>query len=1234
MGYLHSLEIENFKSYQGKHLIGPFRRFSSIVGPNGSGKSNLMDAICFVLGEKTQNLRVRKLGDLIYGAPVGKPIANKCFVKMKFINDDNSATIFARMVTTGGSEYRINDSVVTPAQYHERLEEINIFIKAKNFLVYQGTVESYAMKTPKERTQLFEELSRSGELANEYNKLKQEMIKAEEDAQFNMNKRRGIVQEKREAKIEKDEAERYQNLRDDLANKNIQLYLVQLFSAEQSRQKAKEELQLVKNDLEDDRKVRNERDAVVGKMQKEHKLHVKELKKLEAKVEDMEKKIDDFKPQCSQNKQEFTHLEQKLATAKKSHKAVIDAAVKQEESLKALEERRKEILNQKQSCEANINAQSQQMELNLDAAQVSEYNRLKSIAESQSIKLTTDLESLGQEKEFALNSIQHEKHRIKTLEDKLAQKTAELERQKQALANALEFQKNHSEILTTETVALKKLEVEVKESKQELERLTLELQDLNDQISDAHGDSMESERTRRRNEAVENLKKMFPEKVFGRLVELCSPSQKKYQLAVTKVLGGNMMAVIVDSDDTAEECIGYLKEQRYPAERFLPLSTLEVGPIIERIREMAESVKGKLLYDVIHCPQSNIKKAVQFACNNAVVCDTTDQAKELASGRDNIRCKAVAIDGTLFHLSGVISGGASELKQRAKKWDEQGMKKLKDRRKELQEQCSALHRNRKRELDVEMKRNQISQLENRIRGNQAEQQRLQSVIIPRLEAEVQSLKGELELILPKIEQKTEELSDIEQRIANKEREKEQVTDKVFASFCQQIGVKHIRQYENRELRFHQEKQRELQAFDVELDKLKYEIEFLKSENRRDKEKAEAEKIKSLEKNLKSLKEKIEKQAVMLKQYEHELKVLQKDADAKRSEVSNAEEAVLLAKKNLQESEKKLQKNERTAKLHEQNEQKRAHKRFSLLYECKFSGIELPLIQGNLEDLRAEDESEETENGESQATQGSKVSLIQAETIVVDYSQLKFPEKKLKDENEVNKIVEKLKKEVTDATANLAKIAAPNLRASERMEQVREKEAETTEECENARKKARKARTAFEKVKNQRYKLFTEFFDPVASVIDIIYKQLSRNPAAQAFIGAENQEEPYLDGISYNCVAPGKRFRPMDNLSGGEKTIAALALLFAIHSRNPSPFFVLDEIDAALDNTNISKVVHYISERAQEDMQLIVISLKEEFYNKAEALVGIYPKPASITTSGVLIFDLANFKANLHESNAD
>ena len=109
----------------------------------------------------------------------------------------------------------------------------------------------------------------------------------------------------------------------------------------------------------------------------------------------------------------------------------------------------------------------------------------------------------------------------------------------------------------------------------------------------------------------------------------------------------------------------------------------------------------------------------------------------------------------------------------------------------------------------------------------------------------------------------------------------------------------------------------------------------------------------------------------------------------------------------------------------------------------------------------------------------------------------------------------------------------------------------------------------------------------------------------------------IQGINYNCVAPGKRFQPMSNLSGGEKTIAALALLFATHSYQPAPFFVLDEIDAALDNTNIGKVASYI-ESQKGSMNIMVISLKEEFYSHADALVGITTNPQKMRESGALV----------------
>ena len=109
----------------------------------------------------------------------------------------------------------------------------------------------------------------------------------------------------------------------------------------------------------------------------------------------------------------------------------------------------------------------------------------------------------------------------------------------------------------------------------------------------------------------------------------------------------------------------------------------------------------------------------------------------------------------------------------------------------------------------------------------------------------------------------------------------------------------------------------------------------------------------------------------------------------------------------------------------------------------------------------------------------------------------------------------------------------------------------------------------------------------------------------AYLTLENQEEPYNGGGKFGVMPPGKRFLDMDQLSGGEKTIAALALLFAIHTHNPAPFYVMDEIDAALDNVNVQKVANFISRKSNRDVQFIVISLKDLFFSHAEGLVGIY-----------------------------
>ncbi|XP_063871733.1 structural maintenance of chromosomes protein 1B-like [Scylla paramamosain] len=177
--------------------------------------------------------------------------------------------------------------------------------------------------------------------------------------------------------------------------------------------------------------------------------------------------------------------------------------------------------------------------------------------------------------------------------------------------------------------------------------------------------------------------------------------------------------------------------------------------------------------------------------------------------------------------------------------------------------------------------------------------------------------------------------------------------------------------------------------------------------------------------------------------------------------------------------------------------------------------------------------------------------------------------------------------------------------------------------------ARSAKDAFEKVKQQRRRLFMDCFSSVSEKIDHLFKTLCHDNTAQAMLETDNQEEPYLGSIIYHCIPPGKRCQQMCTLSGGEKAIASLVLLFALHSYNPVPFFILDEVDAALDKINICRVTSYLRKN-KEEMQIVVISHKDRLYHKADALIGI-----TFRTNGyskVFSLDLTPYRMRRHHSH--
>jgi structural maintenance of chromosome 1 len=211
---------------------------------------------------------------------------------------------------------------------------------------------------------------------------------------------------------------------------------------------------------------------------------------------------------------------------------------------------------------------------------------------------------------------------------------------------------------------------------------------------------------------------------------------------------------------------------------------------------------------------------------------------------------------------------------------------------------------------------------------------------------------------------------------------------------------------------------------------------------------------------------------------------------------------------------------------------------------------------------------------------------------------------------------RLTETITRLDTDISK-ATPNMRAGERLAATEERLAAVDAEFAATRKRAVVAKKAFEDVKQRRLDLFMKAFTHICDNIAGTYKDLTKSVAfplgGTAYLDMEDSTEPYLAGLKYHAMPPLKRFRDMEHLSGGEKTIAALALLFAIHSYQPSPFFVLDEVDAALDNVNVSRVAKYVREHASPGMQFIVISLKAGFFQESETLVGVMRDQSKMTS---------------------
>ncbi|KAM3842538.1 structural maintenance of chromosomes protein 1B-like [Diretmus argenteus] len=773
----------------------------------------------------------------------------------------------------------------------------------------------------------------------------------------------------------------------------------------------------------------------------------------------------------------------------------------------------------------------------------------------------------------------------------------------------------------------KSLSEELQSGRQRTEEVNEELGQVLEELSTARLDSQESRRQQQRKEALEMLRRQYPETVYGRLVDLCSPVHKKFQLAVTKVFGHYMNAIVVASDKVARDCIGFLKQERATRETFLPIDYLQVSPLNERLR----NVRGaRMVMDVVQwhseAAASQLRTVVQFVCGNALVCETIQEARRIAYDGPE-RLMTVALDGTMFAKSGVISGGSSDLRNKARRWDEKDMTQLKERKEKLTAEMRGLMKLKRKESELKQIQIQAQGAQTRLKYSTAELDNLRKKNIHNCQADISRMESELANVESRIQMQEESVTVQDAQMRSTRDQIDQMEDLVFAEFCAEIGILNIREYEEENLKHQTELDKKRLEFESQHTRLSAQLQYEQDQLDQQKKKLDKleETIAKEEKAVADQRKEEEKLLEAVEESQTKLLELKNHLLLTKSQVADAKAELDQKTQSLQETSRELVKLQRgVISVETALEQKRLAKH-NLLLACEIQGLSITLLSGSLPDI-----GQLQLDVESQSTSATMDIYEREAQLVIDYSDLGRQLMNLQTEEEVEAQLERMRESVSSIDTVLQRTTAPNLKAMQKMREVKDMYQDVVAGFEASTRAARKCNHEFEEVKAKRFRLFNRCFEHVVIVIDQIYKRLCRNTSAQAILSPENPDEPYLGGIIYTCVAPGKRFMAMDNLSGGEKAVAALALIFAIHSYRPAPFFVLDEVDAALDNTNIGKVTSFIKEESS-NMQIIVISLKEEFYSRADALLGVFSGFEECMFSRMVTVDLRPYPLNQEDN---
>ncbi|KIW68896.1 hypothetical protein PV04_04810 [Phialophora macrospora] len=1230
---IRQLVMTNFKSYAGRQVVGPFHpSFSAVVGPNGSGKSNVIDSMLFVFGFRASKMRQGKISSLIHNSAQSQDL-DFCEVAVYFeeIVDlpggkhefvpDSQLVVSRKAFKNNSSNYYLNGRTTNFTTVTTLLKDKGIDLDHKRFLILQGEVESIAQMKPKAANEhddglleYLEDIIGTSKYKTPIEEAAVELESLNEICVEKQGRVQHVEKEKNSLEDKKNKALAFIRDENELAEKQSALYQIYIAECDDNTKVTEEAIQQIQQQLNVELEKHAGSEDAIKELEKAYNKAVKQYERIEKQAQEFTKELAKYDKENVkfEEKRKFINGKQKKAekTATTSRLAASEA--------QSLVEKYTDDIQRKTSEVAGLEKEMQVEEQKLAVIR-EELQGKTQIFSDQIAAKQKSLEPWSEKINQKQSAIAVAQSELDILRDKATSGQKAVDQANAKIENIEADKARKLEEIEQRKHEKSRLEKDVRKIQDALQKLAASEPEVRSQISSARQKAEEARSSLASSQNQGNVLKGLLrlrdsgriDGFHGRLGNL-GTIDEKFDVAISTACP-SLENMVVDNVEVGQQCIEYLRKNNLGRANFILLDKLaqrDLSPI-----QTPENVPR--LFDLIKPKDERFRPAFYSVMQNTLVAQDLQQANRIAYGAK--RWRVVTLDGQLIDVSGTMSGGGTRVARGAMSskltadTTKEQVQKLESERDQLERQFDAFQtRQRELEASLQEKQDEIPKLETAIQKINLEvdtctrnladaQKRVQDLIAEVAgpsadDSQIRSLEKQIGLL-------NKELEKLHSETASLEAEIQALQDKIM-----EVGGLQLRSQKAR-----------VDGLKERIDMLNDDIsnaevaktknEKLKIKNEQAKANAEKE-LESLSKDLDRLEEDTQKHksgaAVLRGQAEQaeeqqtsmkeELADLKKDLDSQTTELNSTRALEIEMKNKLEENQKVLADNHKKSRYWQEKLAKLTLHDIADLEGISQTQAETQPQQPKDEEMQ--DAPPEADPDAMDVDEGDPSEEQSAAPANPTRGQLQtFTRDELLDKNKDHLVasIAALEEKVSNASSiDLSVIAEYRRRCDE--------VASRTSDLKSAIKARDGAKTRLTELRNLRLTQFMTGFTTISSHLKSMYQLITLGGNAE--LELVDSLDPFSEGILFSVMPPKKSWKNIGNLSGGEKTLSSLALVFALHVYRPTPLYVMDEIDAALDFRNVSIVAGYIKERTK-NAQFIVISLRNNMFELAERLVGIY-----------------------------